>query len=74
MKTTSDDALVTVCVYNYEWEAHMACNLLADNNIPAIVDNTSSPYPLVFAKPRVLVFSRDFDRARALLEQNSLED
>lgn len=74
MKTKeSDDNLVLLKTFFTDWEAYIAKGVLDTEGIPSIINNEimAGIYPIGFNKlggVRLLVFSRDLERARKAIE------
>ncbi len=70
------DTLVLLETFSTDAEAHIVAGMLESNGIPCCIDNQifgSSVYPIGFSSLggiRVMVLSRDLDRARSLLAQS----
>lgn len=68
------DDLVIVATFDFDWQAHMAQGLLAEEGIKSVLDNEifGSLYPIGFNSIggiNLRVFRRDATRARAILDK-----
>lgn len=73
----NDSDLIIIATYDYDWQAHMAKGILAENNIACTLDNEifSSLYPIGFNSIggiNLRVFRRDADRASQILTQSKI--
>lgn len=71
----NESDLIIVATYDYDWQAHMAKGILAENGIPCTLDNEifSSLYPIGFntiGGINLRVFRRDATRATQILKQS----
>lgn len=72
-KQSKDDKLVVLKTFFTDWEAYIAKGVLDTEGIPSIINNEimSTIYPIGFNKlggVRLLVFNRDFERAKKAIE------
>lgn len=73
----NDSDLIIIATYDYDWQAHMAKGILAENDIPCTLDNEifSSLYPIGFNSIggiNLRVFRRDADRASQILAKSKI--
>lgn len=72
-----ENDLIIVGTFDFDWQAHMAQGLLAEQEIPSTLDNEifASLYPIGFNSIggiNLRVFRRDADRARAIIAKSQL--
>ncbi len=73
----SDNDLVIIATFDHDWQAHIAKDLLAEADIPSVLDNEifSSLYPIGFNSiggVNLRVFSRDKKRAQHIINNAKL--
>jgi hypothetical protein len=70
-----DGRIVTLAAYPSRFEADVVIGLLASNDIPAMADYGDgdgwTPHLALYTGARVLVFDKDLERARGLVESAS---
>ncbi|MDE6008745.1 MAG: DUF2007 domain-containing protein [Muribaculaceae bacterium] len=64
------DATVTLATYSTLSEAYIVKGMLEANGIPALVRNENNLYVPVFDGVSVMVFEKDLERAKKLLEEH----
>ncbi|MDE6368137.1 MAG: DUF2007 domain-containing protein [Muribaculaceae bacterium] len=72
-----ENDLIIVATFDYDWQAHMAQGLLAEQQIVSTLDNEifASIYPIGFNSIggiNLRVFRRDADRAREIINKSQL--
>ena len=72
-----DNDLIIVATFDFDWQAHMAQGILAEQEIPSTLDNEifGSLYPSGFNSIggiNLRVFRRDADRAKEIIRQSKL--
>ncbi|MDE5567709.1 MAG: DUF2007 domain-containing protein [Muribaculaceae bacterium] len=72
-----ENDLIIVATFDFDWQAHMAQGLLAEQEIPSTLDNEifASLYPIGFntiGGINLRVFRRDADRARDIISKSQL--
>ena len=72
-----DNDLIIVATFDFDWQAHMAQGILAEQEIPSPLDNEifGSLYPIGFNSIggiNLRVFRRDADRAKEIIRQSKL--
>ena len=72
-----ENELIIVATFDFDWQAHMAQGLLAEQEIPSTLDNEifASLYPIGFNSIggiNLRVFRRDADRARDIIAKSQL--
>ncbi|MCM1483036.1 MAG: DUF2007 domain-containing protein [Muribaculaceae bacterium] len=70
--------LEAVRVFDQDWEAHLAQGALEEAGIPSVIDNAimAATIPIGFNSiggVRLMVFSRDAERARDVLNQGGFQ-
>lgn len=64
------DKTVLLTSYNSVEEAEIVAGMLRSNGIPCEVENRNNLYVPVFNGADLIVFEKDFDRARNLILDN----
>lgn len=64
------DRTVLLTSYNSVEEAEIVAGMLRSNGIPCEVENRNNLYVPVFNGADLIVFEKDFDRARNLVLEN----
>ena len=72
-----DNDLVIAATFDYDWQAHIAQGLLAEENIASTLDNEifSSLYPIGFNSIggiNLRVFGRDLKRAQEIIKKSGI--
>ena len=62
-----NDNTVTLTTYNSPEEAAIVAGMLRSNGIPCTIEDRNNLYVPTFNGVDVIVFEKDFDRARQLL-------
>lgn len=65
------DRTVLLTSYNSVEEAEIVAGMLRSNGIPCEVENRNNLYVPVFNGADLIVFEKDFDRARNLVLKNN---
>ncbi|MDE6444302.1 MAG: DUF2007 domain-containing protein [Muribaculaceae bacterium] len=64
------DSTQTLATYSTLAEAYIIKGMLEANGIPALVRNENNLYVPIFDGVSVMVFEKDFDKAKKLLEEH----
>jgi hypothetical protein len=73
----ADNDLIIAATFDFDWQAHMAKDILAEHNIPSVLDNEmfSSLYPIGFNSIggiNLRVFRRDAERAKEIIRNSKI--
>ncbi|MDE5874149.1 MAG: DUF2007 domain-containing protein [Muribaculaceae bacterium] len=64
------DRTATLATYSTIEDAYIVKGMLESNGIPALVRNENNLYVPIFDGVSVMVFEKDFEKARKLLEEH----
>lgn len=65
-----NDKTVVLTTYNSPEEAAIVAGMLRSNNIPCTIENRSNLYVPVFNGVDIIVFEKDYARARDLISDH----
>lgn len=69
-KKTNMDRTVLLTTYSSPEEAAIVVGMLRSNGIPCEIENRNNLYVPIFNGVDIIVFEKDFERARKLIEQH----
>lgn len=69
-KKTNMDRTVLLTTYSSPEEAAIVVGMLRSNGIPCEIENRNNLYVPIFNGVDIIVFEKDFERARNLIEQH----